>query len=318
MTLADFKAKLNARAGTDPSVIQLAVRDEDAQLATLMSNAWADNFVVFTNELFQQREAGLTFFEAQAGDAKLTLANAEQALVNYQSQYQGTILSSQLQADTAELSNALQTRTSLRTLMANASLLQDRLAGQTGATPANLADDLSSLLLQLSSLNITGAVPLQIQLTDSALGAGKTVDTQRAFLAGLLTSLQALRQQTEDRINALQPQILSFQQKLQAATAEQDKLVRERDIARDTYLTLTKKVNETQISAKDTSGQLRTASSASVPTEPVGPRKAVNTVLGGFVGLLIGLAAAYLNNLRAGVPLIRTEQVGHTNVLVND
>lgn len=318
MTLADFKDKLSARAGADPSVIQLAVREEDAQLATLMSNAWAVNFVTFTNELFQQREAGLTFFETQASDAKLTLANAEQALVNYQSQYQGTILASQLQADTAELSNALQTRTSLRTLMANVSLLQERLAGQTGTTPANLADDLSSLLLQLSSLNVAGSVPLQIQLTDTALSSGKTMDTQRAFLAGLLTSLQTRMQQTEDRITALQPQILSFQQKVQAANTELDKLVRERDIARDTYLTLTKKVNETQISAKDTSGQLRTASSASVPTEPVSPRKAVNTVLGGFVGLLIGLAAAYLNGLHAGAPLIHAEQVDRTRVVVND
>jgi uncharacterized protein involved in exopolysaccharide biosynthesis len=318
MTLAGFKGKLSARAGADPSVIQLTVSDEDAQLATLMSNAWAVNFVTFANELFQQHESGLTFFETQASDAKLTLANAEQALINYQSQYQGTILASQLQANTAELSNALQTRTSLRTLMANVGLLQERLAGQTGTTPANLSDDLSSLLLQLSSLNVTGSVPLQIQLTDSALSSGKTVDTQRAFLAGLLTSLQTRIQQTEDRINALQPQILSFQQKVQAASTEMDRLTRERDIARDTYLTLAKKVNETQISAKDTSGQLRTASSASIPTQPVGPRKTLNTVWGGCIGMMIGLAIAYLNGLRAGGPLIHLAQVDRTRVVVND
>jgi succinoglycan biosynthesis transport protein ExoP len=298
MTLVDFKDNLSARAGADPSVIQLTVREESPQLASLIANDWATNFVSYTNELYQQREAGVAFFEAQANDAKLVLTNAEQALVAYQSQYQGSIINTQLQADSAELSAALRTRTSLRTLMANASLLQDRLAGQLDTAPANLADDLSSLLLQISSLDVSQSVPIQIQFADSTVSSGKTVSEQKAFLAGLLASLQTRAGQVDEQINTLQPQILSLQQKLQAANTDLDRLTRDRDLARDTYLTLTKKVNETQISAQDTSGQMRVASLATMPTKPVGPRKAVNTVLGGIVGLMIGLALAYVSHLR--------------------
>ncbi len=298
VTLAAFKDKLKATATVDPSLIQFSVQDQDANLAAEISNVWASDFVSYTNELYQQREIGATFFEAQAHDAKSKLENTEQALVDYQGRYDGNIINSKLQANLAEISDTLKTRELLTNLMANTGLLEDRLSAQSGASPANLAYDLSSLLMQVNSLNLVGTVPLQIQFTDAALLSSKSIDEQRSFLADLNQSLQARAKQVDAQIDALTPQVLSLQRDLQTANTELDRLTRERDVARDTYLTLAKKVTESQITAQDTGGQLRLASQAAAPTEPVSPRKGLNAILGGFLGLVLGVISAFVIEAR--------------------
>ncbi len=308
LTLAEFKRGLNARNGTDASVIQLSAQNENPSLAAQLSNAWATDYVTCVNELYAQREAGATFFETQANEAKARLASAEQTLVDYQGRYDGSIIDSKLQASLNELSNALKTNELLADLRANTSLLKDRLSAQPSASSAKVADDLSSLLLQVSSLNISGSVPLQIQFTDATLLSSKTIDEQKSFLAGLDQSLQARAVQVTARINALTPQVQSLQHDLQMATTELDRLTRERDVARDTYLTLAKKVTESQISAQDTSGEVRLASQAAVPTEPIAPRKVVNTVLAGLVGLMVGAVAAFV--IEARQPRIQVAAIG--------
>jgi len=91
----------------------------------------------------------------------------------------------------------------------------------------------------------------------------------------------------------LEPQILALQQQLQESQAEEDRLTRARDVARETYLTLARKVEEVRIAAEDTSGEVRLASHAAVPRKPVGPRKMLNTAVAGALGLMLGVFGAF-------------------------
>ncbi len=298
ISLDTFKDSLNAKAGADPSVIQLVARDTNPRLAADIGNAWATDFVAYVNELYQQREAGVTFFETQVNEAKTKLDHAEQALIDFQGQYDGSVINSKLQASLGELSDALKTRASLATLIANVDLLTSRLANQPATAPARLADDLSSLLLQVSGLGVANGLPLQMQFADSTLLSSKTVGEQKALLVDLSAVLRARAEQVDARINALQPQIRSLQRDLQSANAQLDQLTRDRNTARDTYLTLTQKVTEAQISAQDATGQLRVASQAAMPTDPVGPKKALNSALAAMLGLIVGLVVAYLQDIR--------------------
>jgi uncharacterized protein involved in exopolysaccharide biosynthesis len=61
---------------------------------------------------------------------------------------------------------------------------------------------------------------------------------------------------------------------------------------------LTRKVNETDLAAQDSGGGVQLASQASLPTEPVSGRKLLNVVLGGLLGLIIGVIAAFIMDRR--------------------
>jgi uncharacterized protein involved in exopolysaccharide biosynthesis len=91
----------------------------------------------------------------------------------------------------------------------------------------------------------------------------------------------------------LDPQILTLQQRLQESQAEEDRLTRARDVARETYITVARKVEEVRIAADDASGEVRLASQAAAPQTPVAPRKMLNTAVAGALGLVLGVFGAF-------------------------
>ncbi len=52
------------------------------------------------------------------------------------------------------------------------------------------------------------------------------------------------------------------------------------------------------MAAQSESGEVRLASQAAVPSEPAFPRKRLNTVLGGLLGLLVGVIGAFVLDAR--------------------
>ncbi len=52
-------------------------------------------------------------------------------------------------------------------------------------------------------------------------------------------------------------------------------------------------MEEARIAAQDETGEVRLASQASVPTSPSGPRKKMNVAIAAFLGLFLGVFAAF-------------------------
>jgi len=96
----------------------------------------------------------------------------------------------------------------------------------------------------------------------------------------------------ESETKALEPSILQLQEKVQQASVEQDRLVTARSLAEETFVTLSRKAAEARIEAQNTVGDVRIASQAVAPSRPVSPRKALNTAIGGALGLIVGIAGA--------------------------
>jgi len=61
-------------------------------------------------------------------------------------------------------------------------------------------------------------------------------------------------------------------------------------------------------------GEVRLASEAALPTEPVGPRKGLSTVLGGLFGLVLGVVAAFVVNAWQAVVGKSAALAAHTQV----
>jgi succinoglycan biosynthesis transport protein ExoP len=292
--LAKFSANLTAEPGGDPSLVLLSASGTDPQATQLIANTWARLYVTYTNQIYQQSSTQASFFEAQAAEARTKLEAAEQALIDYQGRNQLNIVAAQLTSQQTQLSNYLNAQRTIALIIQDARSLQQQLAQQTADTPSSLSDQLAALYLQVNALNSqTTPFPIQLQINGTGPLASRTIAEQAGLLTASIKVLQDKSIEIQQQITALQPNILSLQQAQQDAQVKLDRLTRDRDVARDTYLSLTRKVDETRVASQDNNNGVQLASLAAVPTEPVSPRKGFNAILGGFLGLVLGVISAF-------------------------
>jgi len=296
--LVVFRERLAAVAGSDPSLVRLSATSDDPAQAQVIANTWADLFVAYANELYQQRSSDVGFFENQVAEADATLSAAEQALVDFQARNPLNAINAELDAKQSALASYFAAQQSITAITQDARSLQQQLAQQSGGDVVTLADELAALYLQVDSLSTQTDVPVQLQISGSGSLADRTVLEQVALLDSLAQALGDKSVEIQRQIDTLRPDILSLQQAQQSAQTELDRLTRVRDTARDTYLTLTRKLDEAKVAAQDEGGEVRLASRAAVPTDPVSPRKGLNTVLGGVLGLILGIVGAFVVDAR--------------------
>ena len=226
------------------------------------------------------------------------LAAAEQALVDYQARNPLNVVTAQFNSKQTELASYLTASQTITMVIQDARSLQQQLAQQDVNSPSSLSDQLAALYMQVDALNSKADIPIQLQISGAGSLSNRTVAEQTALLSTLIKVLQDKSIEIQRQIKALEPDILALQQAQQSAQVELDRLTRERDVAKDTYLTLTRKVNETDLAAQDSGGGVQLASQASLPTEPVSGRKLLNVILGGLLGLIIGVIAAFVVDRR--------------------
>ncbi|RLC69952.1 MAG: hypothetical protein DRI81_19765, partial [Chloroflexi bacterium] len=195
--------------------------------------------------------------------------------------------------------------------------LQAHVTGRAADTPVSPGDDLTALLLQMQAFSVRASRPaqteggggvssmvwvpeseagssIQLQISDAALlASGQTAGELSSSLDNLVTTLETWEEEMEAQAAALEEWILTLQQQVEAARAEETRLVCIRDVAQATHLTLARKVEEARIAAEDATGDVRLISQAAVPHKPVGPRKLLNTAVAGALGLMIGVFGAF-------------------------
>lgn len=304
--LESFRGKLEAASSSDPSVIELRARHKDPEIATHIANTWAGIFVEQVNELYDETTQDARFFEDQLVETDEVLKKAEEALIAFQSRNQANVLLSQISALRNQLSAYLDAQNAIELVMQDATSLKARLALQKGSDSSSLADDVAALLLQIEALSLKSAIPLQLQVGSDSSLSDATKQDLIAFLDGLVTTLETQSGELETKITQVKPEILRLQGELEQFNTESDRLTRTRDVARDTYTTMARKVDEARIAAQDESGEVRLASYAAVPTEPVSPRKMLNTAVAGALGLFVGVFGVFaLEYWRQETPVAR-------------
>jgi chromosome segregation ATPase len=190
----------------------------------------------------------------------------------------------------------LSAQRSLQLILQDARSLQERLRSQDTANPTSFSDEVTLLLLEIDALN-RGTIPLQFQVSSQPSWSDKTVGDQIAFIDSLIRVLENKQVTLEQEASALEPDILTLQEKLQRIETEQERLQRSKDMTGENLDSLTRKVTETQLSSENTVGSVRLASAAYVRDRPVSPRKLSNTAIAGAAGCLAAvlcvLALAY-------------------------
>jgi uncharacterized protein involved in exopolysaccharide biosynthesis len=316
-TVADLDSALTAQSGIDSSIVQLRVRVQNPNDAAHIANIWAEVFITRASELYGLLDqTQIASFEAQVASAEKELQADEQALIDYQAHDQSSILQTQLSSALQMQADYLASQRSIAYLQQDIAGLRKQMDGQPVSNSSGLADRLSALFLQLKAYQVQAEVPIQLQFSDPNTLAAASVAEQVAFLDRLSGSLQAQESSVAAQMKKLEPQILTLQQQLQAASAEKDRLTRARDVSRQTAMTLAQKVEETRIAVQSNKGEVQLASHAAVPDLPISSRKLVNTMLGGMAGLILGAIVAFLADWRRNrmrnqqqVPEVRTTAV---------
>lgn len=314
----DMRELLEAKQGADPSIVQLVVKSRDPEAAARIANGWAELFVAQANEVYGvHSEEDASFFEGQLAQAQEELDAADQSLIAFQSRNQGAILEARLASARQDLQDYLVEQREIERVVRNARALQAHVTGRAADTPVSPGDDLTALLLQMQAFSVRASRPaqteggggvssmvwvpeseagssIQLQISDAALlASGQTAGELSSSLDNLVTTLETWEEEMEAQAAALEEWILTLQQQVEAARAEETRLVCIRDVAQATHLTLARKVEEARIAAEDATGDVRLISQAAVPHKPVGPRKLLNTAVAGALGLMIGVFGAF-------------------------
>jgi uncharacterized protein involved in exopolysaccharide biosynthesis len=261
-----------------------------------------DVFAARAGQLYGQDQAALAVYEQQLGEARTELDRAEAELAAFQTSNQVNILTAQLDSQQASLTDYLNRQNQVALMQQDIDDLRVRLERLSGEAPAGLAEDLALLSLanrlyggQMVSFEADqsrSGVPLQVQVSPDRPLAGLTVADQLALADDLIETLATRREQIDGQITALEPRIMALQGQVAAAQVQEQELTRAQDLASSQYLSLASRIQEAQIAVQAWASTVQVASRAQVPTEKAGPRRTINTLLGGGVGFVLGVLVA--------------------------
>ena len=291
--LSAMKGMAEATSQGDPSLVKLTVSNRSPQDAAALANVWAEELAVWVNAIYGDGGHDMAFFEVQAAQAEETLEGVEEALIAFQARDRASIVSAQLQSRRSTQSGYLADQRRIASLIHDIEGLRVQLAQGGDAQPATVADELTSLFLQVKAFNTEAATPIQLQVTNPESLSQRSRGEQALFLADLVETLEARSTTIEALLAELEPEILALQEELQAIQTEGERLKRAQRVAEETYVTLSRKLEEARIAAQEEQGLLQVGSYAAVPESPTGPRRMMNTALAGVVGGMIGLGAVF-------------------------
>jgi uncharacterized protein involved in exopolysaccharide biosynthesis len=298
-SVEQLRERLNAEAGSDATLIELIATSQSPTEAANVVNEWAAIFVNWANYVYgNTNQEQVQFFEAQLIDAEAELAVAEEALIEYQAVNQHLLTSNSLDALSLSQVELLSTKYTLARLEQDAQALRSQLETYVGNIPVTLAEQLTTLFLQMKTFNPAfdggAAVPIQFQLDMNTPLTSQDRAEQIAFLDNLLVTIGSQTTQVETELAGLEPQLLLLQQQKQEAETKYNRLLRDQTVAGETYIALAHKVEEERITSADTNSGARLASEAAVPRKPVDRSRLVVAAIAVFAGLIVSSAIVFV------------------------
>jgi len=286
-SLSALREAFSAETADDLNLVKLTVRSQNPQEAARLANVWAEQLVQYLNDMYGGNN-DLSLFEAQVAEAKTALEQADQALATFRREY-GLGFSGSKELG---ITRRLQAKTDLLT---EYEARADRVAQllQEARTAASQADETTSpaivagLLADMLQLGLAEgeATPL-VQISLGELDA-------ETSLSALIAALEAKQNSMDETITRLTAEVEALQAELADKQQELDQLLRDRQVAQNTYLTLSNKLQEARIEAQGEMGEAQLLSRAAVPDKPSSPRRLLNTVVAGALGLMVGVFGAF-------------------------
>jgi succinoglycan biosynthesis transport protein ExoP len=277
-------------------LIEISVRGRDPGFITLVANAWAEEYESYINRLYSGSAETGESVRRQADAARAEYESAERALVAFTGDNEKTALRAEIESKQEVLTYHYQIINRNEKLLVDGQGLLDQVdeAGDSGA--GRLANGLALVRLQAAVVGSGVGKPFDVQL-NVAEGGALLADAsdQRGDIDALLSLLQEQRDESFRVVeeSSLLDDMLRLEAALEEELARERELTRARDLAWDTYKALARKAGEADVAEQTIGSEVKFAVPAIEPRWPVGPRKVLNTVVAGALGLVIGLLGAF-------------------------
>lgn len=305
-TLPELRDILEVNTGTDLWLLRLSVRYKDSQAAAELANVWAGAFVKAVDEIYLGQSGQVAFYESLWADTNVELQEIEQALVNFQSGNRLSIINNQLSSLNDQQATYLADRRRISLLLDDIQALRSQIETGAGDT-ITFADQLTALTLQQQAyIHETPVISPTVGITQSSYGSiqlqvGPQFDLTTSVRTGQLALLDDLAQTTEARLDTIDVKLLELesrffdlQREKQTLTNQYNELMRRRDVAAETSVTLARKIDEVRIQSQDSGSSLRIASLAVPPAKYDRSSLIVTAAVAAGAGLLISIASIIL------------------------
>lgn len=292
-----LRGLVEVESASDPSLLRLKVTSPYPEETALVANTWAQVLVRYVNDIYGGDGDDLGFFSEQLVRAEEELGVAETALIAFQSGNSIDGLRNELDAKLNAQKRSLGEHEDIASTIQDIRAFRSQLAGQPSQYRITFGDRLTALALQTRAFNAFEPqveMPVQLQVTSPDMLSDQTLSQQISMLDDLIVTLEGRREDVTQQLAELDPEILDLQQELESARTELARLQRAKDVANETYLTLSRKVEESKITTADQDGQMLLASRAAIPGGPVGPRTMLNAAIAAVAAGMLSVLAVFV------------------------
>jgi succinoglycan biosynthesis transport protein ExoP len=258
------------------NLILLKVQDTSKERAAQIANEWASAFIERNEEVVSKETRNTyDFVIGQLENAKMSLKTSEEELERFQKANKIELLKEQI---SGKIKQIVQYETKLddsnRSLMVEKARYQE-LTAQIKEQGRTLPVDKG--LIGKEEINPT-YVGLSSRTADTAVNI-------QSFNAEIL--------QLKENIKNLNEEVSGLKKQLAEQELTQTRLTRNVDTARNTYEILSKKGEETRISSAIKATTIQVSVPAEPPESPIKPKKGLNVMIAGVVGLLASMMVAF-------------------------
>ncbi len=283
------------------SSLQLIVTSSDAEAAAKLVNLWATVMVKKANDLFDNTQESAGTLTDQFAQIQAERETAQQTLVEYEGQNEATLLTVRLSVQQTTYSQLLTDQAKLTGVLQDIETLQAQISDLPANQVVSFDTELTALLLQLKAFNLDTTLT-QVQIDAQPAETPRTGRELTTHLEQLHTVLTAKKDTLTLQLAPLQTEMLSLQAQIKEKVTTQERLQQNYQIASDTYITLARKLKETEISSEVSGSIVKLASQSKIPTEPVGPRTMVNTLFAGVFGGIMSVFGIFAKDFWGNLP----------------
>lgn len=282
----DFIDTLSASMES-PEFLKLEVRFNNPTSASIVANLWADLAIERLNGIYNRSNVALNNLREQSDLAFQEWTTSEENLLNFLSNNQVDVLTTQRNRLLAQIENTINRRTYMDILIIDIQLLRQKFSSLNSAQLLQLQDILSLILLQQKVLGLNQNIEIQFdlnQLSDIQI----TAEEATSDLEDLEASIVAVTSQYEDLIADYSEQTHELLTLIEEGENSEIKFKADRDLMQQKYISLVSQAEELQISITINDVTAKVVSESIPVKQSTKPSTLIMIILALPTGLIIG------------------------------
>lgn len=301
---------LDVKPSRESSVINISYKGQDPAFAAALANAFANAYLATVLELrVDPAKQYSSFFDARAKDAREALEKAQTKLSDFQRESGVVMTDERMDIENQRLNELSSQLVAMQAMSAESGSRQAQAAGGAGdklqevsshPVVAALRADLSraEARLQEYGAKLGDKHPQVIELKANISELRDRLDGEvRRLSAGVGVTNSITRQreaQVRAELEAQRAKVLKMKQ----VRDEGMLILRDVEAAQRAYDQIQQRLTQTSLESQVTASNISLLTSAMPPPVHVSPLPLLNGVLGAFLGLLLGVGAALVVELR--------------------